>query len=516
MKDRVIGIENEYGALASDPKESDSGTPNVFSADDAFLRLVLEKADRKFGSYIHTRLWLPNGGCAYVDLNKLEWASPECRRVRDVVLYNKAGERVVTTIMRGSRGEKLCDFFKTNVALARKTNAMALYGVEDEEKYVSFGCHENYMTHNMQFPSINVDSYMPLVPFLVTRQVYGGSGWWQDDREDMFWRSQRARFIPSVSSPTTTGTSRGILNEKSESHTTLSGVGRFHLIMGDANMLEYALFLKVGATMLMVALMEEGLLPMWQIKPELMGPEAYGSGAVNAFRNIAKESDLNRKMLLVRREKETQWQCMSPLEVQTAYCELATRYVKTTRFHSEESEHEALQICSMWDETIAALSRGDTAFLTGRIDWYTKQRIASTMIIRSGKRGESCTPDSIRADVDVGYHDVGDDSLYQSLVRRGIATRIVTDEEIIRATTEPPPATEARGTRACLRGKAVTEALLYNADRTMPWPHPSWENVHYPHVENAPSGYRQFPIEDPLAYTSEELDEFLRQCKSSR
>ena len=191
-------------------------------------------------------------------------------------------------------------------------------------------------------------------------------------------------------------------------------------------------------------------------------------------------------------------------------CSSDLRYVKTTRFHSEESEHEALQICSMWDETIAALSRGDTAFLTGRIDWYTKQRIASTMIIRSGKRGESCTPDSIRADVDVGYHDVGDDSLYQSLVRRGIATRIVTDEEIIRATTEPPPATEARGTRACLRGRAIKEAFLRSMNPTMPWPQPSWDKVEYPHTGKFPSRPLQFLLNDPLAYTSEELDEFLR------
>src|SRR5438445_30141 len=102
MKDRVIGIENEYGVIDDE----------VGECEPAVIEMALDKAAPELGFRIYKKLWLKNGGCLYLDLRKLEYASPECRRLADVVAYNKAGERLA----RDVAALKDCYVFKTTVA----------------------------------------------------------------------------------------------------------------------------------------------------------------------------------------------------------------------------------------------------------------------------------------------------------------------------------------------------------------------------------------------------------------
>ncbi len=522
MRDRIIGIENELAAVRVHQENIEQiNEDDQIAAQAAMagfriprsgaapsLEECVKRGHYHLGCYEHSRLWLPNGGCLYVDMQKLEWASPECRRVRDVVIYNKAGERAAITTVRGDNGEPLFDLYKTNVA--RQRNA-AFPEIEED---VSFGAHENYTVFGMPTVGVSTDAYYPLLPFLATRQIYGGSGWWKRGQKKHFWRSQRAAFTYHISGGTTTGSARGLFNDRNEPCATLPGLSRFHLIMGDANMLEYALFLKIGATMLMVSMNEERLLPNWHIRSlEHENLTAPFLGPLNAFQATAKERDLTRQMLTISEDRLSTWQLISPIEMQERYCDMAHAYVRSTYFESEEAESEAHQICAMWNETLSALARKDASFLMGRIDWFTKQQLVQNAIKQQrNKRGGARTWKNIRADIDVLYHELGEGSLYHKLVKKGIAKRVVTDEEISRARAEPPPPTSARGTRASIRGRAIAEALRNNPPKSirrlvLPI---HWDGIEYWREMVSCGSDVRFVLGDPMQYESAALERYLR------
>ena len=72
----------------------------------------------------------------------------------------------------------------------------------------------------------------------------------------MYSIAQRAEHIwEGVSSATTR--SRPIINTRDEPHADAERYRRLHVIVGDSNMSEYTSFLKVGATALLLRMMED-------------------------------------------------------------------------------------------------------------------------------------------------------------------------------------------------------------------------------------------------------------------
>jgi proteasome accessory factor A len=104
---------------------------------------------------------LVNGARYYVDHAHPEYSSPEVTNVRDLVIHEKAGERV----LEASRRE-------ANALLADGAK-MLIYKNNSDQKGNSYGCHENYlMDRRTSFKQI----VEYLMPFFVTRQVYTGAG----------------------------------------------------------------------------------------------------------------------------------------------------------------------------------------------------------------------------------------------------------------------------------------------------------------------------------------------------
>ncbi|HEU4895507.1 MAG TPA: proteasome accessory factor PafA2 family protein, partial [Acidimicrobiia bacterium] len=96
-----------------------------------------------------------------------------------------------------------------------------------------------------------------LIPVLVSRQIYAGAGKiLQTARGAMYCVSQRAEHIwEGVSSATTR--SRPIINTRDEPHADAERYRRLHVIVGDSNMSEYTTFLKVGATSILLRMLED-------------------------------------------------------------------------------------------------------------------------------------------------------------------------------------------------------------------------------------------------------------------
>ena len=118
----------------------------------------------------------------------------------------------------------------------------------------SYGCHENYLTSRRDDFAHYTEV---LIPFLVSRQVYAGAGKvLQTARGAVYCLSQRAEHIwEGVSSATTR--SRPIINTRDEPHADAEKYRRLHVIVGDSNMSEYATFLKVGATSIVLRMLED-------------------------------------------------------------------------------------------------------------------------------------------------------------------------------------------------------------------------------------------------------------------
>src|SRR5687768_11845195 len=238
MDRRIFGLENEYGVTCTFRGQRRLSPDEV--ARYLFRRVV------SWGR--SSNVFLRNGARLYLDVGSHpEYATPECDDVRQLVVHDRAGERILEGLLvdaerrlheEGIAGEVF--LFKNNTDSAGN----------------SYGCHENYLvSRHGEFGRLSDI----LIPFLVTRQVVVGAGKvWQTPRGAVFCLSQRADHIwEGVSSATTR--SRPIINTRDEPHADAERYRRLHVIVGDSNMSETTTLLKVGSTDLILRMIEAGV-----------------------------------------------------------------------------------------------------------------------------------------------------------------------------------------------------------------------------------------------------------------
>jgi proteasome accessory factor A len=193
---------------------------------------------------------LANGARLYNDHGHPEYSTPECRALHDLVTHDRAGERIVLECARAYE--------------AQTGRAVTLYNNNTDYNGASYGTHENYLV-NRDLPWDTLAS--GIMPFFVTRQVYAGAGKVGVESEKgsqegvaVFQLSQRADFFTEEQSVDTLAR-RPIINTRDEPHANPKHWRRFHVICGDCNLCETATALKVGATDLVLSLLEEGWTP---------------------------------------------------------------------------------------------------------------------------------------------------------------------------------------------------------------------------------------------------------------
>src|SRR5437763_14923628 len=236
MDRRLFGLETEYGVTCTYRGQRRLSPDEV--ARYLFRRVV------SWGR--SSNVFLRNGARLYLDVGSHpEYASPECDNITDLVIHDKAGERILEGLLvdadRRLREEGIAGdiyLFKNNTDSAGN----------------SYGCHENYLVGRHGEFSRLADV---LIPFLVTRQIVCGAGKvLQTPRGAVYCVSQRAEHIwEGVSSATTR--SRPIITTRDEPHADAERFRRLHVIVGDSNMSEFTTLLKVGVTDLVVRMVEE-------------------------------------------------------------------------------------------------------------------------------------------------------------------------------------------------------------------------------------------------------------------
>lgn len=424
MDRRIFGLENEYGVTCTLRGQRRLSPDEV--ARYLFRRVV------SWGR--SSNVFLENGARLYLDVGSHpEYATPECDSVYDLVVHDKAGERIL---------EQLLGFAEQRLAEEGIRGVVYLFKNNTDSAGNSYGCHENYLTSRRD----DFGHYAEvLIPFLVSRQIYAGAGKvLQTARGSTYSISQRAEHIwEGVSSATTR--SRPIINTRDEPHADAEKYRRLHVIVGDSNMSEYTTFLKVGAAALMLRMLED---------PRVMLRDMTLENPIRAIREISHDITCKRRVRLANGREVT------ALDIQSEYLERALRYAETHELSPLEN-----QALTMWEHCIKALA-DDPLKLDREVDWVIKYHLIEAY---RDKHGLALTHPKV-ALMDLQYHDINRQrGLFYRMQDRGLVERICSDADIDRAgpdALEPPQTTRAR-----LRGDFIRAAKERKRDYTVDWVH---------------------------------------------
>jgi proteasome accessory factor A len=319
----------------------------------------------------------------------------------------------------------------------------------DHETDATFGSHENYLV-SRRFPFTR-RGLAPLVTFLVTRQIFTGSGrvgaaspqdaWIQMDRlivpraaighsmmasQLPFQISQRADHIVNDFFEWVQQ-NRAIVNTRDEPLADPNQYRRIHLLLGDSNMAEYATGLKLGTTGLVLQLIEEGKAPN----------EFEISEPVEALQEISQDQE--RRWIVQLQSGKT----ISAIDIQE-------QFLNAAQAHYKGQDEETDWVLEQWESVLQNV-RDNYEQLVGRVDWASK-----LWLLESFRESEGLEwTDPMLKSLDLEYHNLNPKKgLYYGLLEEGRAPRLTTDKAIDLAMEHPP-----KNTRAFARGELVKHLL---------------------------------------------------------
>ena len=462
---RIAGLETEYGCLvADDEPQGSSDTWPVRVRNHLFKKSRAGVIDLHYRDYEEppgNGGFLLNGGRVYIDMGHMEYASPECLSLRDMVAYDIAGDMMLHSAVEEMGATHRVSFLKNNI---------------DHHTGATFGCHENYlMRRDLQF---HPEILGTLLSFLATRQIFTGAGRVgqanplafdfelqnENDTPVDFQISQRADHIVNDVYQWVQF-NRAIINARDEPLADYRKYRRLHLLIGDSNVSPFATALKVGTTALVLTLLEEKNLPANVILRD----------AVSATREISREgSGLGAVELEEGRTR-------GALDIQYEFLE----HIKK---HYARKDVETDWILESWAFTLDAL-REKPELLIGGVDWISKKWLLDAFRESEGLEWQ----DPWLQSLDLEYHNIDPQrSLFQALKP---AKRIGEFNDSVRrpeAMRVPPANTRAHG-----RGKAVA----YFQEHPLPYVI-NWDSIA---LEN--QNYLMMP--DPFENYEREVAEFL-------
>jgi proteasome accessory factor A len=422
MERRIFGIENEYGVTCT-TKGQRRLTPDEV-ARYLFRRVVAWGRS--------SNVFLGNGARLYLDVGSHpEYATAECDSVRQLVIQDKAGERILEGLVEDAQSRLVEDGVEGDIFVFKNNTDSAGN---------SYGCHENYLfSRSGDFQRVS-DMF---IPFLISRQLVAGAGKVVSTSHGATYAvSQRADHIwEGVSSATTR--SRPIINTRDEPHADAEKYRRLHVIVGDSNMSETTSMLKVGSAHLVLRMIEAGVV-MRDLTME---------NPIRAIRTMSHDLTGRARVRLTNGRE------LSALEMQSEYYEKARDFVDREGFEDPESH----QVLALWGRALEAIGCGDLGAIDTEIDWVIKHRLIERY---RAKHGLSLSDPRI-LQIDLAYHDINRRrGLFNLLQRHGRAARVATDLEVFEAKVRPP-----QTTRAKLRGDFIRAAQQRGRDFTVDWVH---------------------------------------------
>lgn len=486
---KVCGIETEYGIITrgfdANPVVASSVLVNAYAGNFPQLTgwdfadetpgsdargFVLEDA---FPPEVETHLVnsvLTNGARYYVDHAHPEVSTPECTSASQVVLYDRAAEEIIRRSAASAR-----DKLPTG-------HEIVLYKNNSDGKGNSYGCHENYL----------VDRNLPfgrlaglITTHFVTRQIFVGAGKVGCEMPGRgagsvpYQLSQRADFFEEEIGLETT-LKRPIVNTRDEPHCNPNLYRRLHVIVGDANMSEVATFLKVGTTALVLAMIEDDVLPH----------DLQLSAPLPAISAVSHDPGLRTLVERVNGRTAT------ALEIQYELLSHAEKYARSHGLQCVEgpgSEGEGEILLQRWRDVLEGLEN-DPDDVSHIVDWVAKKRLVDGFADRHGLDPGNA---KLKA-IDLQYHDMRTDRCLA--LRVGLET-MFGDSEVESAISEPPATT-----RAYFRGKCLAK-----------WPNEvvaaNWDSLVFD-IGDEP--LRRVPMMEPLRGTRDIVGPLLDRATSPR
>lgn len=481
--ERVLGTETEFGIAPRDPDALDP-VANSIQLIGHYPQLPCPQAiwdyenenplmdvrgfevegERERPGPEYNRLLnkpLGNGGRLYVDGAHPEYSTPECTNPRELVAYERAGERILAQCVQLA-------------AKLRGKEQFVVYKNNTDGKGNSYGYHENYLlARSVPFERL----VRALVPFFVTRPIYAGAGKVGAENQTPstdYQISQRADFFECVVDLNTM-VKRPLINTRDEPHADPAKYRRLHVIVGDANMAELSTYLKLGTTSILLDLIEAGAdLP----NVELEDP-------VHAIKVVSRDLKMKADLKLAGGRS------MTAVGIQHAYLKAAMDF-----YACHDLNQITKDILVRWEEVLGKLEQ-DPMQLARELDWVAKRQMIQSYMDRKG-----CGWDDPRVLlVDLQYHDVRPEKgLYFTLERSNLVDRLLSDAEIVKAELNPPP-----GTRAYFRGSCLMRFAksVYGT---------SWTSVL---LDVGNTTIKRIPLMEPRRGTESLTRELLEGCDSA-
>jgi proteasome accessory factor A len=408
-------------------------------------------------------LVLPNGARFYVDHAHPEYAAPEVLNPIDITKWDLAGEQIMKVAVALDAKEFPEDkirVFKNNV----------------DNKGSSYGTHENYqMNRSTQFSKIVAG----LTPHFITRQIFCGAGRigiGQKSENIGYQISQRADYIEAHVGLETT-MKRPIINTRDEPHADPKISRRLHIIIGDANMSDFANILKVGSTALVISMIEDEFVDFDEV--DLLNP-------VGVVKDISHDLDMKNIYLTNSGKK------FSAIDIQEWYLEKSKSYLSQIGY-----DDNSRQVIDFWEQALMGL-RNNKDDLADRVDW-----IAKLALLNRYKEKQNLTlNDDLIQSLDFKYSEItSDDGIAQVLRRKNFLKQYLEASEVDKAISEPPT-----DTRAWFRGKALSKFSKSIAAA-------SWDSLILDIDKNQP--LFRIPTTDPLKGTKSLTGEIISQSDTA-
>src|SRR5215470_15341670 len=412
---RIVGLETEDGCLISeDQAQSQADAWPLKVKNYLFRKCHIGAIDLHYRDYEEppgNGGFLLNGGRIYLDMGHLEYSSPECLNLRDLVAFDLAGDMLLHHAL--------------------------------SETGATFGCHENYlMRREAQFTPEVLSS---LLAFLATRQIFAGAGrvgqanplafdFELPDRQGQvnFQISQRADHIVNDIYQWVQF-NRAIINARDEPLADYRKYRRLHLLIGDSNMSPFANALKIGTTAVVLSLLEQRQLPRNLVLND----------AVRSTRDISR--DPTRKWIVDLENGKT----IGALDVQWQFHDLAQRHLC-----GKDPENDWL--LETWSFVLESLEQNPQA-LIGGVDWITKKWLLETFMA-SAKIGWD---DPWLQSLDLEYHNIDP--------TRGLFFSVTPGKRVAEWNNSFQPETATRLPPTNTRASGRARAVAYFQDRQQPY-----------------------------------------------
>lgn len=385
MDKRIQGTEHEYTYYSRHLSERNID-PHTLG-----LEIIYNSDLHDVGEF------LINQSRAYFDVGHLEISTCEVSNFMDLVIWEKAGEKIVDW----ARKEIEDRYLSTEKKVWAFKNNTAPDGT-------SYGSHENYLIkRDVSFPN---ELLKKLVPHLITRFIYTGAG---DILDGRYVLSPCAYLTSMLISPHTMHNT-GVINTRDEPHGNPSRFRRLHVIIGDAVLSEYAIALRQFTTSAIIHLIEEGKL---DDIPNLTSP------LEDMWHNV-EETNPDKWVIHIKDKKS------NPIEIQRYYVE------KVEEIVVDDDEKDMLRI---WEDLLNALERKDSKYCARKIEWVDRYFAIAEY------KEKYPDEEEIEMQICKRYSEICESrSIHYMRNRKGLIDNLIDKNKVKNAIFNPPEDTRAK------------------------------------------------------------------------